>query len=1056
MRRARFLEQVFVLLLFVLLSAGPTLAEDSLATARALLRNGRNEEALSAAKKAQREFQTRGDRRGEALGLLLMASAEWEIGDLDGAARDFARSAEMFEAAGDDLGAWLAAGQSGNVERLRKHPSEALAHYEQSLALLQRAAGSSAPLPLQTLEYIGIAKSGAERSFVLRFAEAMSRSGIVASLTDSGRLEKAEQELARLVEVAQPLKGAFEREIAIRRAVLRQKQGALDEARGIFRGLLDDSASSPQREKMDLLRSLTEIELASDRLKEALAWNDKALTLALNAGSEVQLDSLLLRARILTKSQRRAEAEKILGQALEVARKGGREYDQALIHESLGKMDQEGERDEQAAAHFEAAARLFHAVGQTEKEAFTWISLFQIYSQLDSRAGADAALEKVRALAPRSGSRLVEALADFMVTSHRVRAGKADFGELREKLSKLSSLPELREGRRAREGQQFLDFIKDMEQSFDGSGLPPSVRERDPARNSNAVDFPDPEILRGVNLLQRDEFAAAREVFSTCLARASDRNIEVALLVMMGLTYMGDTKGSEAIPYLIRAVEKIEQGTADLRVQELLAGYLAGHEDIFSLLVQLLASFGRTDEAFEYSERARARAFLQDLVNPRLEPGQGADAELVREAEGLRKRILDVERRMIAATGDDREHLATELKQTRDEYQSLRVRLKVTRPAPASRIHVEPQPIPKIREHIGPETTLVSYYIASFQAHAWVLDKERLQHVTLSFDPRDLLPTALCWAERIGRLKRGRGVRPLDSQCPGGTTGAEELYRNLIAPLRPYIRHPRLIIVPHGELHSLPFAALRDPRTGRYLIQDYTLSYAPSAGVLGLLHGRETPVEGKALVLGSPEKADPRFGPIPAARKEAEAVGRLLGTPPLFGKEATEGGLYDLAGKIELLHIAAHGLYEPRSPLFSRLVLAPDQERDGNLEVHEILSELDLSGVNLVVLSACETARGERSRGDEITGLTRAFLHAGSPGVISTLWNIDDEAASVLMQDFYRRLLAGAAVADALREAQMSLLSRREYGDPFFWAAFSLTGDPQGRWKAAAADAPAN
>jgi CHAT domain-containing protein len=322
-----------------------------------------------------------------------------------------------------------------------------------------------------------------------------------------------------------------------------------------------------------------------------------------------------------------------------------------------------------------------------------------------------------------------------------------------------------------------------------------------------------------------------------------------------------------------------------------------------------------------------------------------------------------------------------------------------------------------------------------------------LQHVTLPIGPGDL-PGAVCWAEQVGHQRGGRGVDRLPPHCGGKLASAEELYQRLIAPLRPYIYHRRLIIVPHGELHDLPFAALRDPQTGRYLIQDFTLAYAPSASVLGFLHGNETPVAGKALVLGSPEEHDPRFGPLPAARQEAEVVGRLLGTRPLFGEQASEGRLYDLAG-VDLLHIAAHGFYEPRNPLFSRIVLAPDKKHEGKLEVHEILSDLDLSGVNLVVLSACETARGERSRGDEVMGLTRAFLYAGSPGVISTLWNIDDEASAALMEDLYRHLLSGASVADALREAQLGLLREGDYKDPYFWAAFSLTGDPQGLWKSA-------
>jgi CHAT domain-containing protein len=256
-----------------------------------------------------------------------------------------------------------------------------------------------------------------------------------------------------------------------------------------------------------------------------------------------------------------------------------------------------------------------------------------------------------------------------------------------------------------------------------------------------------------------------------------------------------------------------------------------------------------------------------------------------------------------------------------------------------------------------------------------------------------------------------------------------------------------LILIPHGELHYLPFAALRDPQSGRYLIEDFALAYAPSASVVGFLHAKETPVKGRALVLGAPIALDTSLRRLPAAQEEAKLVGRLFGARPLLGRKATESRLYQLAGKVDLIHIAAHGFFEPRNPLFSHIAVAPDGDNDGNLEVHEILSDLDLTGVNLVVLSACETARGERSRGDEIVGLTRAILDAGSSGVISTLWSIDDEAAAVLMAEFYRHLLAGTSVAESLQQAQVALLHNPRYRDPGFWAAFNLAGDPQRTWK---------
>jgi CHAT domain-containing protein len=324
---------------------------------------------------------------------------------------------------------------------------------------------------------------------------------------------------------------------------------------------------------------------------------------------------------------------------------------------------------------------------------------------------------------------------------------------------------------------------------------------------------------------------------------------------------------------------------------------------------------------------------------------------------------------------------------------------------------------------------------------AWVLDRDATHHVALPVD-QEGLKQLVCWAAQFGPAVDARGVRLLGT-CEQGAT-SEDAFDRLIAPLLDSIRHRKLIIVPHGVLHYVPFAALRNRHTERYLIDDYTLTYAPSASALRFLRAKESPVEGEVLILGDPDSA---MSKLPGAAEEATDVARTLGATPLLGAGARESLLYDVHGKFDLVHLAAHGVYDPKNPLFSRIALSRDDTHDGSLTVDEILSSLDLTGVNLVVLAACQSAAGARSGGDEIVGLTRALLYAGTPGVISTLWNIDDAASAGLMKEFYRRLTGGASVADALRQAQLATKENDRYVDPRYWAAFMLTGDPRGRWK---------
>ena len=141
-----------------------------------------------------------------------------------------------------------------------------------------------------------------------------------------------------------------------------------------------------------------------------------------------------------------------------------------------------------------------------------------------------------------------------------------------------------------------------------------------------------------------------------------------------------------------------------------------------------------------------------------------------------------------------------------------------------------------------------------------------------------------------------------------------------------------------------------------------------------------------------------------------------------------------------VLHLAAHGQYNPVAPLSSLIALAPDDEYDGWLTVGEIYG-LDLSRTNLVALSACQTQMGELSAGDEVVGLTRAFFFAGTPTVIATLWSVDDEATSMLMERFHTYLREGVSKAESLRQAQLELITDPQRADPYYWAGFVMSGD---------------
>lgn len=466
----------------------------------------------------------------------------------------------------------------------------------------------------------------------------------------------------------------------------------------------------------------------------------------------------------------------------------------------------------------------------------------------------------------------------------------------------------------------------------------------------------------------------------------------------------------------------------------------------FPVLVEMLALEGRGQEAFLAAERARA-AVLRRSVGAGREPGRVQLSALrSRALEDSRTTLSRAESRLALLEGDLAE-LEREVAEGRARYEGelLRASLEVPELAPVG--VSQPLTLPEIQAKLAPDVTLVSYYTTDLGLHAWVVDHDSFRAFSLPALRED--PTAVpCFADFV---RRTRGAASRIARCPDGQELAESLYHQFFAPFRGAIRGSRLLLVPHGSLHFVPFGALRNSQTGRTLVEDFTITYAPSVEVLRFLGEKESSFRGRALLFGDPDFASPGLDRLPGARIEVTQLGVHLGTRPRVGSEASETALERALaaerGAWDVLHVAAHGVYLPGSPRLSHLALAPGGGQDGKLEVHEIYSRLDLTGVNLVVLSACDTALGERTSGDDIVGLTRAFLYAGASGVVSTLWQVDDAASTELMVSFYLHLKAGETAAAALRHAQREMQRRPGREHPYFWAGFVLTGDPQARWQ---------
>ncbi|MEM8929901.1 MAG: CHAT domain-containing protein [Acidobacteriota bacterium] len=477
---------------------------------------------------------------------------------------------------------------------------------------------------------------------------------------------------------------------------------------------------------------------------------------------------------------------------------------------------------------------------------------------------------------------------------------------------------------------------------------------------------------------------------------------------------------------------------------------------LFRAAVDLYTFLDRPDDAFRYAERGRAFVLRRLVGVPR--PTQAvSSSELERSLEaGIVRAVHD---------GRDRTEAMRSFASARLERRLLGVESDVPAIEP-------PTSIDRLRRQLAGDDAILAFHPGNDRMRGWLVTDDRIDAAVMDWPLAEIQQvTDVAWRARWSALDpatcrsaRQRGSELLPA-CPTrdvATDPSRDLFDRLIAPFADALpASGRLVVVPHGMLHRVPWAALRAP-DGRRLADRYELVVAPSADVFvqlqedrrrvmstvtpSLVSTAEVSTASTALVLGDPKT---HLAALPAARDEAEAVAAFLNVEPLLLGEATEAALRARASEATILHVAAHGVYERDHPLFSRLQLAAGDGHDGFLHVHEIWDSLDLPKARLVVLSACDTAAGEPTRGDDIIGLTQAFLVAGAPAVISTLWPVDDPASAQLMVSFYERFLKGATAGAALRDAQLALQADERYAAPYYWAGFVLVGDPSVRFTVA-------
>jgi len=552
----------------------------------------------------------------------------------------------------------------------------------------------------------------------------------------------------------------------------------------------------------------------------------------------------------------------------------------------------------------------------------------------------------------------------------------------------------------------------------------------------------------------------------------------------------------KSLHYYQLAVKEIEHIRGGLSTEDVKAGLMERKIDVYEKAVNIYAELhqkypgkGYDRESFQLVEQAKARVFLDLLTESHADISKGVDSQFREKERVTVKEISRIQKRLRSSRPAEQEweQLAAELKEAEQQYEGLQREIRRSSAAYADLVYPEPYGLQQVRSRIvDKNSALLEYFLEEERSYVWVITRERskLHILPKRSEIEDEVEAYLKTLSKPAGL-----TNPITRHQALGYA----LYQKLLgSAAHSFENKSRLIIVPDGALYFLPFETLISQKAdeneaSNYLIKDYEFSTGPSSSVLCYLQekrGRNGKRNERLLAFGDPYFGGDRdagsvrgeaetdssvtdhlsnetemsvrglykqrgfqFKRLPFSGNEVMSIGKLFpaGNKTLhIGENAREevvkqAPLHDY----QYIHFATHGIIEQMVPSRSGIVLTLDEssDEDGFLQVNEIFN-LDLDA-DLVVLSACRTGLGRLRRGEGIVGLTRAFIYAGTPSVLVSLWNINDRSTADFMKNFYEQLMKGKSKSKALQLAKLEMLeaARKSYQHPFYWAPFILVGD---------------
>lgn len=577
----------------------------------------------------------------------------------------------------------------------------------------------------------------------------------------------------------------------------------------------------------------------------------------------------------------------------------------------------------------------------------------------------------------------------------------------------------------------------------------------------------------GLAYLKKGDVVHAKKYFSQAISlkdQVVNREVFWEAYYGLGKCFEREGNPTKAIFYYEKSIGQIEEIRNKIALDIFKSSFSKNKHKVYEDWINLiyLEYEKKPDEinlerVFKAVERAKAQAFLESLnISQRIFQERLPD-ELKEEERKMNLEFSQILGKLASPNlGDkEKEKLVDEYNRLEEKYMVHLIKVREAIPETNLSLISDSLGLREVKKiFLDKKVALLEYFLGSKFSLLFIVSE--------GFNKIVKLPGE----QEI--IRSIRGYLKLLSDPPiskfHGVLAAQRIYSQLLQValdnLSPAVKY--LIIVPDGLLHYLPFEALVFPN-GKYIGEEYAISYCPSTSSLLYLCQRSIPSNNKffvafgnprykknnliselfnksshALLLDIYQSKGFKLTSLPFSKKEVKKISRF------FSKEYRKIYLGDKAKEsvlkkekldgVLILHFACHGFLDEEVPLRSAIVLSTEEElnEDGFFQVREIYG-LSLKA-EMVVLSACQTARGMLEKNEGVLGLPRSFFYSGAKSVISSLWNVPDESTAEFMEDFYRFLHQGKPKTEALQLAKVEMLKKHPH--PHYWAAFVLNGEP--------------